>query len=394
MDKRYFILIAIYIGLLVVFGFVMPQEENWSPDFSSKSDLPFGSEVLYRELTSVFPDTEISQSVVGAYHLRWDTIKEPRTHLIIDHAFGLDELDTRELLNFVARGNTCFIAAAKFRENFIDTLGLNLQTEYFQFIPGNFLKWQDTVTMHLKDSDQTWAVKAGSEVQYFEPIDSTNWTVLGTFDSLKCNFTMVPFGLGKFYLHSYPYLFTNYYFLKSGFADYTAVVFSQITPETLIWDEYYKPGRAALSGSPLATLMQMRGMRWAYWIALILLVIFFLFHIKRKQRMIPVLSPPRNKSLEFVTTLGDLYFRRGDHQDIAEKKIMYWRDQMQRQYGLSDLSLLESEIALIAQKTGKKPEAIGQLLRVMRKILDRKPVASEQTLIHFNKLLDKFYLRA
>jgi hypothetical protein len=59
-----------------------------------------------------------------------------------------------------------------------------------------------------------------------------------------------------------------------------------------------------------------------------------IFRAKRKQRIIPEITPPKNSSIEFAKTIGDLYLEKGNHKLIADKKIRFFFD-----YIRSNLSL-------------------------------------------------------
>ena len=71
---------------------------------------------------------------------------------------------------------------------------------------------------------------------------------------------------------------------------------------------------------------------WAYYLVLIGLLFYALFAGKRTQRVIPVVEPPRNTSLEFAQTVGRLYFQQGDHDNLARKKIQYFLAGLRERY--------------------------------------------------------------
>jgi len=89
------------------------------------------------------------------------------------------------------------------------------------------------------------------------------------------------------------------------------------------------------------------------------------FEAKRKQRVIPILPPLPNTSLEFVTTIGNLYYRNGNHKDIADKKIAFLLEQIRTRYKLRTNELDEAFFEALSSKSGKD---IGEIRRLFRTI--------------------------
>ena len=80
---------------------------------------------------------------------------------------------------------------------------------------------------------------------------------------------------------------------------------------------------------------------WAYYLTLAGLGLFMIFESKRRQRVIPVIEPVKNKSLEFVETVGQLYYQQADHASIAEKKIQYWLAYVRQRFNIPTTELAE-----------------------------------------------------
>src|SRR5579871_5141807 len=89
----------------------------------------------------------------------------------------------------------------------------------------------------------------------------------------------------------------------------------------------------------LCVLFLNRYLKWAYRIALITVIIFVFFEIKRRQRIIPVIEPLRNSTLDFVRTVGGVYFHQHNNKNIAEKKIQYFFEFIRSHFYLSTVYL-------------------------------------------------------
>jgi hypothetical protein len=157
---------------------------------------------------------------------------------------------------------------------------------------------------------------------YFDKVDTFFSQSIATIDKDKINFFRLPFGNGEFFIHNQPYAFTNYNLLFENNVDYVFKTFSYLKNDLIIWDENNKPGRN--TATPLIYILEQDSLRAGYYLILAMAIIFMFFGAKRKQRIIPVVAPPENSSLEFAKTLGNLYLSSRNHKDMAKKKFNYW----------------------------------------------------------------------
>ncbi len=111
--------------------------------------------------------------------------------------------------------------------------------------------------------------------------------------------------------------------------------------------------------------------------------------MKRKQRIIPVITPLLNTTLEFVGTIGNLYYQSAEHKNIAEKKIHFLMDQIRSKYWLNTNALDESFIVALARKTGKGEDDVRTLVKSIAAIQAKDRISSEE-LIDINKKIEKF----
>ena len=76
--------------------------------------------------------------------------------------------------------------------------------------------------------------------------------------------------------------------------------------------------------SPLRFILRNPPLRYAWYIFLVGFLVFIIFHAKRKQRIIPIIKPLENTSVEFVRSIGNLYLNEGDAKDMMQKKVTYF----------------------------------------------------------------------
>jgi hypothetical protein len=143
------------------------------------------------------------------------------------------------------------------------------------------------------------------------------------------------------------------------------------------------------SSTPLRFILSNESLRWAYYITIVSVLVFIGFEMKRKQRIIPVIPPLENTTLEFVGTIGNLYYQSAEHKNIAEKKINFLMDQIRSKYWLNTNVLDEAFINALARKSGKAEEDVRSLMKSISAIQVKERISSEE-LIDLNKKIEKF----
>jgi hypothetical protein len=230
--------------------------------------------------------------------------------------------------------------------------------------------------------------------QYFTSFDTVHTIVLGTTNLNKVNFVKIPVGNGAFFIHTSPVCFSNYFVLKGDNAEYTARALSYIPAgvTSVFWDEYYKRTQSG-SLNPLRFLLSNEYLKWAYRIALFTLILYVLFGSKRRQRIIPVMEPLQNSTLDFVNTVGKLYFNQHDNRDIAVKKINYFLEFVRTNFYLSTTQLNLSFQDALAKKTSLPREDIIGLIWIIQEIEQNSRI-SDVLLLELNQKIDNFYKNA
>jgi hypothetical protein len=111
--------------------------------------------------------------------------------------------------------------------------------------------------------------------------------------------------------------------------------------------------------------------------------------MRRKQRVIPVLSKHKNESLDFVTTIGQLYYSRKDHANLARKMSTYFLEHIRTRLKVSTNRLDESFVQALHAKTGYPVEEIRSIVYFIQ-VTDTASV-SEGQLNRFYQQLENFY---
>lgn len=385
-DKKYILLAILFTGL-ILFEYFAPKEPDWSYSFSKDDKIPFGDYIIYDLLTDIFPDKEILNNEKSLFNFEEPDQPDNFSYIINTDDFSIDEVNRKRLLSMAYSGGIIFISAMNFEKVLCDTLQFKTEVLYSNSFNA------DSIPSKFKDpalkSKNGYFIQKAMINYYFSEFDSTTTIILGTMGDEWVNYIKVPFGDGAFYLHSQPTAFTNFNMLTKNNAEYAFKALSYVNTDYIVWDEKYKPGR--VSGNSLVSyILKHNSLRNAYYLILGLVVLFFIFSGKRKQRPVPVINPPENSSLEFAATLGNLYLNNKNHRDILLKRYLYWTDFLREKYYLSIEKLAEKAPKTIAEKTGAKVNCIHKILKLHQSATQQKSISAEE-LLNFNKLLERFY---
>lgn len=183
----------------------------------------------------------------------------------------------------------------------------------------------------------------------------------------------VPYGKGEVIFVSSPLLFTNYGMLEGNTFVYIFRLMSYLADLPVYRTEAYVKTDAMLVAeqSPFREFIKRPPLRWALYLALLGVVLFMIFTARRRQRVIPIMSKPANRSLEFIQLIGTLYYQRKDHVDLVRKKFKLFAEELRKTAGvdISDVNTDDREYQLLAEKTGMNCDRLKKVIRQIRLVL-------------------------
>jgi hypothetical protein len=128
----------------------------------------------------------------------------------------------------------------------------------------------------------------------------------------------------------------------------------------------------------------------ALYTALITMLLYMIFQSKRRQRIIPVVTPPRNSTVDFVETIGQVYLGKGNHRNIALKQITYLFEQFRSRYGL-DTSVPDDALARkLAHRSGFPEAQSLAMMELIRHVRSEESI-SDQHLIRLDRYIQEFH---
>ncbi len=418
-DRRLLLLIGVLLllTLLTVIFLLQPRTRfDWRPTYKAQSKEPYGTHIIAGLLRDYFPGKGfniLKDSIVGV--LPVDTLPEPAIYVFIGDGLYLDSAEVETLLTFISTGNVAFISSLIVPSKLMQRAYEGECEDY---------EWEDyaylldsTVRLGLRQLPPQKALactylyrgrpKAHSwsyiESIYFCDGNTYSFEALGDMNDSLVNFAAMAYGEGTLYLHTTPLAFSNIQLLQEPALQYANSVFSYLPPGKIYWDEYSKisepearlrnnraANRSLSAQSPLSYIIQQPPLAWAWYLLLSIGLLFLLFRTKRRQRIIPVLEPNKNTSLEFVRTIGQLYFLQGSYKKLALQKMKLLLNFARARYHLRGQESDPDFVEKLARKSEVPRELIDRIV-LMHRNIGNSNLVTENTLIDFHRLTDEFY---
>ncbi|WP_426669121.1 DUF4350 domain-containing protein [Mucilaginibacter sp. McL0603] len=382
--KLYLSVATILLIVYLVAQYNKPAPVNWQPTLYYKDKIPFGSYVLYKELPHIFPDAKIINTNQNLYNLFHNKGLTNSNYLILSKSVSLSKYDFKEMVSYIKSGNSVFIASAGWEGVLADTLNIRTGQEYEKKnVRLNF------TNSKLKRANNYRFEKDISN-EYFSRFDTAHAIVLGKNELGHSNFISFSYGKGHLFLCANPQLFTNFSLLNNQGDDYAAKALSYLPIQpNIYWDELQN-GDIMEDPSPLRVFFSYPSLQWAYYISLFSLVIFVLYEMKRRQRIIPIIEPLRNSTVEFANVVGQVYYEQRNNMNIAQKKIIYFMEHVRTKYYLKTNPIDMDFIQRLSQKTGIEHSFIVKLVNHINYINVQKKITDDE-LILLNQLIEQFY---
>lgn len=409
----------------------LPKKFVWSPTFSHVDKQPFGCFVFDSVLTQSLPNGyHVTKKTF--FQLDQEHAKEKISVLMVVDQQDLKQLDVKYLCNIARRGGKVMVVASgSFDDSrnadtvVVDELERTFKVKiedgmYFSLrgiLSGlkahdndmyDTIYWNNRETMYAAQSyrmfynmvggtlfvDSVPKVKrlaytlstAGYDYRHdslyvgdftgFDTIVDEKERIerIDTFAIKKIPVAVsVPYGKGEVIFVSSPLLFTNYGMLEGNTFVYIFRLMSYLADLPVYRTEAYVKTDAMLVAeqSPFREFIKRPPLRWALYLTLLGVVLFMIFTARRRQRVIPIISKPANRSLEFIQLIGTLYYQRKDHVDLIRKKFKLFAEELRKTAGvdISDVNTDDREYLLLAEKTGMNSDRLKKVIRQIRLVL-------------------------
>lgn len=409
----------------------LPKKFVWSPTFSHVDKQPFGCFVFDSVLTQSLPNGyHVTKKTF--FQLDQEHAKEKISVLMVVDQQDLKQLDVKYLCNIARRGGKVMVVASSSFDDgrnadtvVVDELERTFKVRiedgmYFSLrgiLAGlkahdndmyDTIYWNNRETMYAAQSYRMFYNMVGgtlfvdsvpkvkrlaytlSTTGYDYKLDSLYVGDFTGFDTIVDEkerieridtfaikkvptAVSVPYGKGEVIFVSSPLLFTNYGMLEGNTSVYIFRLMSYLADLPVYRTEAYVKTDAMLVAeqSPFREFIKRPPLRWALYLALLGVVLFMIFTARRRQRVIPIMSKPANRSLEFIQLIGTLYYQRKDHVDLVRKKFKLFAEELRKTAGvdISDVNTDDREYLLLAEKTGMNSDRLKKVIRQIRLVL-------------------------
>ncbi|MFN3405283.1 MAG: hypothetical protein ACK40G_14380 [Cytophagaceae bacterium] len=407
----YIVLIVAAFGLLFYLAGRSDKKYNWSESYHTRSKEPLNNFLISELLKKQRGDNFVVLN--GPLKKSLPLTADSSAYLFIGHQIFFSRGDIDSLLKFVSQGNSAFISAHYFPKTLMDTLFPEACTEW----KGNYELTDSIVTLNFYHP----SLKTENGFLFKTPVmalDTTRQYEWNSFnknffcDSLMIsslgymrnqtgdnyiNFIRKNYGDGNFYFHTTPVSFTNYHLIHSQGKGYAERALSHLPPGKLYWEEYNKIPHfedrdgGGLGAGPLKLIFSNPTLKNAWYILLALILLYIIFFAKRRQKIIPIVEPNTNTSLEFIKTVGTLYFQQSKHRRLMKLKIRYFLSFIRQKYHLSTNEIDEELIKRISLKSGIQQQHISDIFKQSYIINRYDQEVNAEDLIRLHQSLDYFY---
>ncbi len=392
--KIYIFFLFVLIGFCIYLDAISPKPIDWNPSYDLRDKIPFGLYVFDKESEKILSPNKIKKESKTLYEFLdplydSDTLvknyKIEGTILSICDNYIIDDESTKELFYFVSHGNTAFLSVQNLPKIYTDSLKIETESQF------DLSNKVDCWLANSSLGNQKYSLNQGAGSFYFSKIDTLTTTVLGYQGSDKkeyVNFIKVPYKNGDFFIHLQPTAFTNYHLLKDNHAEYAEKILAYMPKGNIYWMVKEQNGLIE-SDSPYRYILSQPPLRWAWYLFLIGIITFMIFNAKRKQRIIPIIKPLSNTTVDFTKTIGNLYYQEGDHQNLIDKKIIYFLERIRNEYLIETTVLDENFVKKLQAKTGKEIKDIEHLVYMIKQQRKSYNLSIESDLIEINNAIEK-----
>lgn len=392
-DWKYIAYLLAAAAVYLIIKMVSPREIDWTITYYHQDKNPHGTYALNELMGELFPGKKIHRGNLTIYEW-YDSVSAPVNFINFSTTFNPGKEDVDALLKNVEQGGTAFIAAQYFNGTFADTLNLGTSDYFFDTSFADLFNRNDS--SYLLFTNPNLPVLEESVFprknihNYFSSFDSARTQVVAIND-LNLPVTLkIAWGKGNLYINSTPLVFTNVYLLQGSNYQFIERSLSHLPVADTYWTEFYHLGRME-AGTPLRFILSNEPLAWAYYVAIIALLLFIVFEIKRTQRVIPVIKPLANSTLEFVRTIGNLYYQSADHKNIAEKRIAFFLDQLRSKHNINTHQPTDDLVNTISRKTDNGRQTVKALFQLIQTVQSKSVITTDE-LKELSKKIDSFKL--
>ena len=289
-----------------------------------------------------------------------------------------------------------FSSIEKLDDTEIDSLLIEKGIEFESIFLGEEIEFDSIVLYEdLMEEDEAEYIEWEEDYEEVLQVDYPVFTVASNREN-KPIILRYAVGKGNLILSCSPLLYTNYSLLNDTINPFFEQSMAYLKGKPLIRTEYYKVGsqeseEGGRNQSIFRVLTDNPSSRWAYYLFWVGIILFMVFTAKRKQKVIPIITPPKNRILDFIDSIVGLYLSRNNNADILQKRYIYWAEEMHKKYGIDIINEEHTPAfySRFAAKT-KTDASEARYLILTLESMKLQPHISDKELMDIITTLNKF----
>ena len=359
---------------------------------------PFGTYVAKSILQNSFPDNYV-QVVKEPFEKTTAVFDDTSSvYFCVSRNLFVDDKDVDAILSFVYKGNTVFFTAKNFDTLLLNKIFCKVATAdpFIESLPGSYQQTAVRYIEEISGNKDSFSYFYKPFQSYFSEINGKYSRIIGYNATGKTNCIVFFWGKGKLFLHTDPRAFSNYFLLRNDNYKYMQRLM-QVTdphPQHLFWNDYYNrlnyPKDRDEDSSSLSEIFKYPPLEAAFWLLLLVFLLYILFGGKRRQRIIRVLKPNQNSSVAFTETIARLYLQKHDNKNIADKMITYFYEFIRSNYFLNTNAGNRDFITSLSRKSGVSEEKTTALFNAISHANENSTIDDYQ-LLSLNEQIQQFY---
>ncbi len=367
---------------------------------------PFGAYIAYHQLGEMFFHNSIHTESRN-FEESWKNIDDTSgVYITIAKTLYTTNEDVNSIIAFAERGNDAFFSAQSFDHNLLDELGCKVFSDLDIDILHGILYKRTGIRFnsHISTDTSMYRYYYYPFTTKFASFDPADTRVLGYSAFGAPDFIVVFRGKGRIFLHCEPRTFSNYFLLQYDNYHYLENAFGYMNdhPQHVYWNSYYARLRSkdeAMNNrndsggfSSLSEILKHPPLAVAFWLSLSMLLLYVLFGIKRRQRVIEMVKPNENTTVTFTETIGRLYLQKKDNKNIAEKMTTYFNEYIRNKYFLNTYLINGDFIDTLSRKSGVPHGKVESLYRAIDRI-GHSMETDDFQLLSLNEQIQDFFKR-
>lgn len=414
-NRTFIVCLLALLAIAVALQLQVPGKFDWKTTWSPNSSDPFGCQEFDSVLRESMPNGYTTH-----YGSLWQFVdsKKRQNVLLIAKSADLDSLMVKDINKFTKHGNKLLLIISDTyydSKKYQSAMGFYLSSGYSYFNI-DLVREQLGDNQNLSDTIY-WVGKGYPKRKYraLKPLldedtvalsKEVHWDTLAYTNSWNIDSTrrrIVPIAFrrkmnnGELIVASDRMLFTNYGMLEGETSGYIFRILNYISdkPVVRLTDELPTVSEDEMNGSPFRAIFRSRQLTWAFYLTLFVLLLFFIFSARRRQRAIPVISAPRNHTLEFTKLIGTLFYQRHDHTGLLRRKWDLFAADIRQTVGV-DVQALDDDDTLfrrLSECTGMEYEDIAKKIKNIRYLvmndIDVNSIEMKDAIDDMNEIAEK-----